>query len=90
MLATLAAPALAQGAGMRDDEPLSFLQDPPILNPDHAGPFALRDLTVLGDMETVTFERADATNPSGTVVETCHRVRTQGIAGRIASVFEPS
>lgn len=86
----LASPARGQDTVLRDGEPLSFLQDPPILRPDHHGPFALRDLVVLGDFETVTFERADGTAPSGVAVETWTRLGTRWIHGRLASVFEPT
>lgn len=75
--------------GMRDGEPLSFQQTPPILRPDHNGIIALSEFAVVGDHPTVTFERADANAASGVVVEQWRRTAKTTISGRTVSLFEP-
>ena len=62
-----------------------------VLRPTHTGEFGFNNLTVLGDHETVTFERNDpwADNEDSITTETWQRTRTSSIDGRIVSVFTP-
>ena len=75
--------------GMPGGEPLSFLQTPPILRPDHGGAITLSKFALLGDYPTVTFERADDNAASGSVVEQWDRTGKTTISGRTVSLFEP-
>jgi hypothetical protein len=75
--------ALASG------EALSFRQDSPLLLPrdDHGA--RLRDFTVAGDVPRVRFDRWNA-ETGEFETETWDRERTDTLAGRLVSVFQPS
>jgi len=75
--------ALARG------EALSFRQDPPLVLPrdDHGA--RLRDFTVSGDVPQVRFDRWNS--ESGAFEEELwERERTDTVAGRLVSIFQPS
>ena len=67
----------------------SFRQDPPWLlaRDDHG--MRLRRFTVVGDVERVRFDRWDSA-ASAYVEEIWTRERSDTVAGRVVSVFEPS
>jgi len=67
-----------------DGRALMFDQDPPILAPDYTGTIALRDFTVAGDVSSLQFQHVDG------AVEVWQRERTDTVAGRMVSVFQPS
>jgi hypothetical protein len=74
---------------LASSEPLSFQQDPPLLLPrdDHGA--RLRDFTVAGDVPRVRFDLWN--NETGEFEpETWERERTDTVAGRLVSVFQPS
>jgi hypothetical protein len=70
-------------------QPLSFQQDPPLIWPrdDHGA--RLRDFIVAGDVPQVTFDRWNP-DSGGFEAETWQRERTDNLAGRLVSVFQPS
>ena len=74
---------------MADGEPLAFEQEPAILKPDHAGSVGLIDFAVLGDHETVVFEREDPAGAAGVVEEVWGRTGTITVGGRTISLFAP-
>ena len=80
---------LAVGQPMADGEALRADQFPRFLTPAHAGSFGFDVFTVLGDHETVTFERRDPSQTSLVTVETWTRTGTSSIAGRLTSIFRP-
>ena len=80
---------LAVGQPIADGEPLRADQFPRFLTPTHAGSFGFDGFAVLGDYETVTFERRDPSQASSVTVETWTRTRTSSIAGRLVSIFRP-
>ena len=65
-------------------------QFPRHLSPTHTGDFGLSNLLVLGDHETLTFERVDPDADSKRVAETWTRTGTNAVAGRMVSVFNPT
>ncbi len=73
-----------------DGRPLYADQVPRFLRPDHEGTFGFDRFLVLGDYETVTFERVDADAESRHTVETWSRTRTDAVSGRVVSVFSPA
>src|SRR5262245_16790815 len=75
--------------GLRDGEPFTFDQDPPILFADYTGPIAFHNFSVVGDYDTVQFDRFTRDAPNGKV-ESWTRVRSRSVNGQIISVFEPS
>jgi hypothetical protein len=70
-------------------EALSFRQDPPLVLPrdDHGA--RLRDFVVMGDVPRVQFDLVNPDN-SERSPEIWERERTDNIAGRLVSVFQPS
>ena len=80
---------LAVGEPMADGDALRADQFPRFLTPAHAGNFGFDVFTVLGDHETVTFERRDPSQASSVTVETGTRTGTSSIAGRLTSIFRP-
>ena len=80
---------LAVGQVMADGEPLRADQFPRFLTPTHAGSFGFDGFAVLGDYETVTFERRDPSQASSVTVETWTRTGTSSIAGQLVSIFRP-
>lgn len=63
---------------------LAYDQQPPVVPPNYSGTIQLADFTVAGDVPTLTFEGVDGT------VETWSRQRTDTLAGRPVSVFQPT
>ena len=80
---------MAVGEPMADGEPLRADQFPRFLTPTHAGEFGLDGVTVLGDQETVTFERYDPSQTPSISVETWRRTGTSAVGGRLISIFRP-
>ena len=80
---------LAVGQPMGDGEALRADQFPRFLTPAHESSFGFDAFTVLGDHETVTFERRDPSQASLVTVETWTRTGTSSIAGRLTSIFRP-
>ncbi len=70
-------------------EPLSFLQDPAILRPDHLGSVGLTEFVLVGDYPTLVFEREDPNAATAVVVETWERIGTATVSGQSVSVFQP-
>ena len=70
-------------------EPLSFLQDPAILRPDHLGSVGLTEFVLVGDYPTLVFEREDPNAATAVVVETWERIGTATVSGQPVSVFQP-
>ena len=70
-----------------DGRPLWYDQNPRLLHAEHTGGVALDNFLVVGDVETLSFERPSASAAS--VQETWQRVRTTAIDGRLISVFNP-
>ena len=95
-MAFAADPARANAAGemepLADGRPLYADQVPRFLGPNHEGTFGFADFLVLGDHETVTFERvdADAEDLFQHTAETWVRTRTDTVAGHLVSVFAPT
>ena len=77
------------GTGMSYGEPLSFLQDPAILRPDHLGSVGLTEFVLVGDYPTLVFEREDPNAATAVVVETWERIGTATVSGQSVSVFQP-
>ena len=77
-----------------DGTPLRGKQVPRFIRPTQSAVFGFRNLLVLGDYETVTFERWDRWDDEAQDVrwatETWRRETTRSVAGRLASVFHPS
>ena len=65
-------------------------QFPRHLSATHTGDFGFSNLLVLGDHETLTFERVDPDADSKRVAETWTRTGTNAVAGRMVSVFNPT
>ena len=65
-------------------------QFPRHLSATHTGDFGFSNLLVLGDHETLTFERVDPDADSKRVAETWTRTGTNVVAGRMVSVFNPT
>jgi len=63
---------------------LTFRQDPPVLTADYSGRVGIRDLRLVGDLPTVTFQRNDG------VEETWRRTGTEEINGEVISHFNRS
>lgn len=82
---------LKAATAMASGEPVSFMQDPPLLGADFTGTFTLRDFLVVGDKPEVRFKRNDpdraSDNPN---IETWTRTGTRTIDGQIVSIFNPS
>ena len=70
-----------------DGQPLWYDQNPRLLHAAHTGGLALDNLLILGDVETLYFERSS--DRSGFVPESWHRTGTTAIEGRLISVFNP-
>ena len=87
-------PARANVAGnlepLADGRPLRADQFPRFLLPTHVGSFGFTDFLVLGDYETVTFERVDADAADQHTAETWTRTGTAAVAGHLVSVFNPT
>ena len=86
-------PSRANVAGemepLADGRPLYADQVPRFLHPNHEGTFGFDRFLVLGDYETVTFERLDGDAESHHTVETWLRTGTDAVSGRLVSVFSP-
>jgi len=67
--------------GAPDGQPLWYDQNPRLLHAAHTGGLALDNLLVLGDVETLYFERWS--DRSGSVPETWHRIDTTAVEGRL-------
>ncbi len=63
---------------------LVYDQQPPVLTPNYTGTIQLAEFTVAGDVASLQFRGIDGT------VETWARQRTDTLAGRPVSVFQPS
>ena len=72
---------------LRDGEVLSFDQDPALVPPAYSGTVTLRNFTVMGDLRTIQFRRADRPDAPP---ETWSRLTTKSVNGRLVSVFAPS
>lgn len=72
-----------------DGRPLRADQFPRFLRPTHTGVFGFNNFLVLGDYETVTFERFDEDGEDRHTDEIWQRSGTQNVAGRVVSVFNP-
>lgn len=70
-------------------QPLSFQQEPPLLWPREDQGARLRDFIVAGDVPQVKFDRWSP-DSGAFEAETWQRDRTDNIAGRLVSVFQPS
>ena len=81
------APAGLADAETSDGQPLWYDQNPRMLHAAHTGGLALDNLLVLGDIETLSFERWS--DRSGSVPETWHRISTTAVDERLISVFNP-
>jgi hypothetical protein len=68
---------------LSDGTPLSFMQEPRILQPAWRGGVRLRDLVIAGDVPQIAFRRSNATEDV-----TWTRARTDAIDGRLVSVFD--
>ena len=77
-----------QHTGVPDDQPLWYDQNPRLLHAAHTGGLAFDNLMVLGDVETLYFERWSDRSVDP-VPETWHRTGTTAIEGRLISVFNP-
>ena len=75
---------------LADGRPLRADQFPRFLRPTHNGDFGLSNFLVIGDHETVTFERVDADAEDFHTDETWTRASTQEVDGQIVSVFNPT
>lgn len=75
---------------LADGHPLHADQVPRFLRPDHEGTFGFDRFLVLGDYETVTFERVDPQAENDHTVETWPRTGTDAVSGRLVSVFRPA
>ena len=73
--------------GALDGQPLWYDQNPRLLHAAHTGGLALDNLLVLGDVQTLYFERWS--DRSGSVPETWYRTGTTAVDGRLISVFNP-
>ena len=73
-----------------DGRPLYADQVPRFLRPNHEGTFGFDRFLVLGDYETVTFERVDGEAENQHTVETWSRTGTDAVRGRLVSVFHPA
>ena len=73
--------------GTPDGQPLWFDQNPRLLHAAHPGGLSFDNLLVLGDVETLYFERWS--DRSGSVPETWHRTGTTAVEGRLISIFNP-
>lgn len=63
---------------------LVYDQQPPVISPNYTGTVQLAEFTVAGDVPSLTFQGTDG------AVETWARQRTDTLAGRPVSVFQPS
>ncbi|HVG83974.1 MAG TPA: hypothetical protein VM820_05625, partial [Vicinamibacterales bacterium] len=70
-------------------EALSFHQEPPLVFPRDGQGVRLSDFVVAGDVARVRFDRWNGTSGEGEP-ETWERERTDTIAGRLVSVFQPA
>ena len=68
-------------------QPLWYDQNPRLLHAAHTGGLALDNLLILGDVETLYFERWSDRSDSGSVPETWYRIGTTAVDGRLVSVF---
>lgn len=75
---------------LADGQPLWFDQNPRLLRADHTGGLSFDNFLVVGDVETVAFERFDRSAASFVTRETWERTGTTSIEGRVISVFRPS
>jgi hypothetical protein len=70
-------------------EPLSFKQEPSLVLPRDDHGLRLRDFMVAGDVPQVRFDRWNPDNGQ-LEPETWQRERTETVAGRLVSVFQPA
>src|SRR5439155_4538313 len=63
---------------LRDGEVLSFDQDPALVPPAYSGTVTLRNFTVMGDLRTIQFRRADRPDAPP---ETWSRLTTKSVNG---------
>ena len=75
---------------LADGRPVRADQVPRFLRPTHEGTFGFNTFLVLGDYETVTFERTDADAETLHTAETWQRTGTDALAGHLVSVFNPT
>ncbi len=73
---------------LRDGKPLWYSQRPRLIRADDPGGVALDRLLVVGDVETLTFERNSNSADEWFVAETWARTGTAAIDGRLVSVFD--
>ena len=78
---------MAVGEPMADGDAIRGEQFPRFLTPTHAGEFGFDSFTVLGDHETLTFERHDPNQAASSAIETWRRTGTSSVSGRLVSVF---
>ncbi len=90
LLSGFAPPGSIRFVDAPDVQPLWFDQNPWLLHAEHTGGLALNDLLVLGDVETLSFERFSASAEENVVEETWQRTRTTSIDGYLISVFNPT
>jgi hypothetical protein len=76
-------------AVVADGAALSFFQDPPWLTARQDQRLRLKRFVVSGDVERVRFDRWDP-ETGDYIKETWTRDRTETIAGRLTSIFDPS
>ena len=75
---------------LADGRPLRADQFPRFIKPDYAGGFGFNNFLVLGDHQTVAFERTAPGEDPDHTTETWQRTGTQEVAGRLVSVFSPT
>ena len=80
----------AASGELAEGQPLWYDQNPRLLRSDHTGGLSFDNFLVAGDIETLTFDRRSVAADDGFVRETWGRVRTDAVAGRVVSVFNPS
>ena len=66
--------------------PVSFRQEPAVLEADWSGPITLRDFVIAGDVPSLRFQMY----AEGSEVETWTRTETRELGGRLVSVFNPT
>ena len=74
----------------RDGKPLWYDHQPHVIRADDPRGLALNDFLVVGDVETLPFERWSPGAEDGFVAETWTRTTTTSIDGHLVSVFNPS
>lgn len=71
-----------------EGQPLWFDQQPRLIRADSKGGLTFEDFLIVGDFETVEFERWSS-DAEGPLTETWPRTGTTAIRGRLVSVFNP-